>query len=45
MRRLCEQHFLEEHMEEYTEYLNNDDDGCDDNVDDEDEEDYFGLSM
>ena len=29
----------------YTEYLNNDDDGCDDNVDDEDEEDYFGLSM
>ena len=29
----------------YAEYLNNDDDGCDDNVDDEDEEDYFGLSM
>ena len=29
----------------YAEYLNKDDDSCDDNVDDEDEEDYFGLSM
>ena len=29
----------------YAEYLKKDDDSCDDNVDDEDEEDYFGLSM
>lgn len=29
----------------YAEYLNDEDDGCDDDLDDEDEEEHFGLSM
>ncbi len=29
----------------YAEYMNDEDDGCDDDLDDEDEEEHFGLSM
>ncbi len=29
----------------YAEYLNDEDDGYDDELDDEDEDEYFGLSM
>ena len=29
----------------YAEYVNDEDDGCDDDLDDEDEEEHFGLSM